>query len=217
MSKKLKSPTQLDLVRHGEHTLGSAICGVTDPPLTEKGWQQLQTRLAQLTDTGQTWDAIVTSPRRRCVDFAREAADKLQLACDVLPAIAEVNFGEWEGLDYPTIEMRYPGHWQAWINDTQSTDTPTHGGEHYGVFAQRIGKALTDLVTTYQGSHVLVLSHGGVIRAMMTRVLAMDPGGAMNIGVPHACHTRIVAYHHDEHPDWLQLEGHNMHPSPTTS
>ena len=66
--------TQVDLVRHGEHTLGHVVCGVTDPALTALGWTQLQQRIETLASHGSRWDICLRSPRRRCADFAQHMA-----------------------------------------------------------------------------------------------------------------------------------------------
>ena len=53
--------TRVDLVRHGEHLLGDAICGVTDPDLSSKGWQQLDSLCQALIDQGMSLQQAVAA------------------------------------------------------------------------------------------------------------------------------------------------------------
>jgi len=58
--------TIIDLIRHGETISGHCYLGSTDSVLSESGWQQM--RAAVL---GQApWDNIISSPLKRCRDFA---------------------------------------------------------------------------------------------------------------------------------------------------
>ena len=201
------SQTHLDILRHGEHMLGDVICGVTDPELSEKGWGQLQSQCDRLRNDDNDWDICITSPRKRCAYFAHSIARDLDIDCIVDNGFAEVDFGAWEALSFNQINEGFPGEWQDWIG---KPDEPApHGGEKYGEFLRRVDQSILNLVSQYRGKRVLLFAHGGVVRAIFYSVLGLQPGSLSRFSVPHACHSRIMAYHAKEQKDWYQLDRHN--------
>ena len=199
--------TQVDLVRHGEHALGHVVCGVTDPELTELGWSQLQKRIETLASHGSRWDVCLSSPRRRCAEFARHMARQHGIPYADEPGFSEVDFGQWEAMSYDQIQENHPGQWQQWISNP--ADPAPHGGERYGEFLHRIESSWNALVEAHRGKKIVLFAHGGVIRAVFRAVLSLDSGNLNRFNVPHACHTRIIVYHHPGKPDLCQLERHH--------
>lgn len=199
--------TQLDMIRHGEHALGDVICGTTDPDLTAHGWQQMSDRCRQLAESGLEWDICLTSPRRRCEQFARSLSESMGIECHARDEFAEVDFGRWEALALTQIHDRYPGQWQSWL--TNPEHAAPHGGERYGDFLRRVEQALGSLFKEYQGRRMILFAHGGVIRALLLATLELNPATLSRFMVPHACHSQIKAYHRQGEPDWLCLEQHN--------
>ena len=199
--------TTIDLIRHGEHALGAVICGVTDPQLTTLGWSQLENRIATLVFHGSDWDMCISSPRIRCAGFASQMARDHGIDYAENQGFAEVNFGEWEAKSYDQIHAEHPGEWRQWIDNPQQP--APHGGERYADFLGRIESAWQSLLDQHRGKRVLVFAHGGVIRAVFRAVLSLDSGSLNRFNVPHACHTRIIVYHHPDQPDLAQLERHH--------
>jgi alpha-ribazole phosphatase len=199
--------TLVDLLRHGEHELKDAICGVTDPALSDKGWGQLHSQCDGLLGQGAQWDICISSPRIRCAQFAEQISQKLAIPLVIKEDLAEIDFGEWEGLTNNQISCSYPGQWQSWL---QNPDKPApHGGEAYGEFLARINQSWQALIEQYQGQRVLLLSHGGVMRVILGVVLDLNHDALFRFQVPHACHSRISAYHAAGESDWFQLDSHN--------
>jgi alpha-ribazole phosphatase len=200
-------PTRVSLLRHGEHALGQAVCGVTDPELSEKGWGQLTNQIDSLLRLDKQWDICVSSPRIRCAAFGSHVSKQLNIELVINDSLCEIDFGEWEGLTGVQIEASYPGQWQQWLDNPD--DPAPHGGESYGLFQQRILDGWSQLVSQYQGKRILLLSHSGVMRAILANVLGLDTTGLFRFNVPHACHSQVSVYHLSGHPDWFQLDQHN--------
>lgn len=209
--------TRVNLLRHGEHALGQAICGVKDPELSEKGWGQLAEQIDSLVGRGQQdrdghdqegqWDVCISSPRIRCSSFARHISLQLNIELVINDKLSEIDFGEWEGLTGAQIESNYPGQWQQWLDNPN--DPAPHGGEASGLFQQRILQGWSQLISQYQGKRILILSHSGVMRAILASVLGLDTTERFRFNVPHACHSQVSVYHLSGKPDWFQLDQHN--------
>ncbi len=172
----------LDLLRHGEPRGGARFRGAQDDPPSAIGWNQM--RLATAGD-GPAWTRILSSPSRRCVEPARELADRLVLPIDERPAFRERGFGAWEGLapsDIPADSLA------AFWSDPVGFDPP--GAEPFAAFCARVLDGWHDLLR--EGSpHDLLVTHGGVIRVLLAEVLRMSPDALLLIEVPYACRTRL--------------------------
>ena len=199
--------TRVDLVRHGEHLLGDAICGVTDPDLSSKGWQQLHSLCQALIDQGESWDVCISSPRKRCANFAQQLCQQVSLELIIEDGFAEFDFGDWEGVSFAELNRKSPGLWQSWIEDPERP--PVHGGEAYADFLDRVQQSWNSLFNRFRGQKILLLSHGGAMRAIFAQVLGLETSALMRFNIPHACHSRISAHHLHNHADWFQLDSHN--------
>ncbi len=201
------SRTEVDLLRHGEHVLGNVICGVTDPPLSASGWSHLEGQCDHLLQQGAQWDVCIASPRKRCAEFAQHLSRRLSIECVIENGFAEVDFGQWEGRSFDEITTLYPGQWQAWL--TQPDSPAPHGGDQYGDFLHRITQSWCELINQHKSKRILLIVHGGVIRAIFASIFKLDPSVLFSFSVPYACHSRIIAYHQENSADWFQLDSHN--------
>jgi uncharacterized phosphatase len=151
--------TLLYLVRHGETDWNAErrIQGSSDIPLNDTGRRQA-------TDAGRLlarreWDGIVASPLIRALDTARLISAELGLGePEVRGEFVERNYGEAEGLTGDEVDARYP------------KGTPVPGRETRGEVAERVLPALLQLAAERPGQALLVVSHGGVIRAVIDTV-----------------------------------------------
>jgi broad specificity phosphatase PhoE len=119
----------LYVVRHGEPTLKGVLLGSSDPPLSEAG-------RAQMSAISLSVRAVYTSPLRR----ARESAELLESSVIVLPDLAEVGLGEWDGRTWAEIEASYPELAGRKLADWPAVTPP--GGEEWTSFTFRIDRAL---------------------------------------------------------------------------
>ncbi len=153
----------LYLVRHGETDWNRQhrIQGSTDIPLNETGREQARRAGALL--SRRSWDAIVASPLSRAVETASIIAAELGLPLPTTDdQLVERNYGEAEGLDFEEMQRRFPD------------DTPVPGREKRSAVAARALEALMRIAHAHPDEAVLVVAHGGLIRAVLRRV---DPEG----------------------------------------
>jgi alpha-ribazole phosphatase len=177
--------TKIELLRHGLPVGGSRYRGKLDDALSEKGWQQMWDAVAGHAG----WQQIVTSPLRRCHDFAQALGERTGLPVAVDARFAEVGFGSWEGSTKQELEAQAPGQVARFLKDPVTHRPP--GAEALDDFVSRVHAGLADILRAHAGQRVLLVTHAGVIRAVMTRVLGMPPALMYRIHVANAGLTRI--------------------------
>lgn len=192
--------TTIDLLRHGEPEGSHGFRGHSDFVLTPTGWQQLREATAI---RPAPWQSIVTSPLKRCADFAHEIAAELGLTACVEPDLREMSFGDWEGVSFDVVRERWPDLLKGFSRDP-STATPPNG-ESLQQLSERVLPVWDSIVERHRGQHVLVVAHGGVNRVILGRTLAMASSALTRIQVPYAGLSRVQIFHHEKHPPWTQL------------
>ena len=138
--------------------------GRTDPPLTAAGKQSASAKLA-----GLEFAAIYVSPLRR----ARQTAEAIggAVAPVVIPELAEIDFGEWEGLNWVQIQERWPDAACRKTADWLGVTTP--GGEAWIDFCARIDRALEIVLAGPKPA--AIVAHMVVNSALAARLMGSDP------------------------------------------
>jgi broad specificity phosphatase PhoE len=133
----------LVLTRHGatdrsspEQHLGQRI----DIPLSEAGRAAAQALGRRL--EGVRFDRIVASSLRRAQETARLALPAADVETDA--RLAEMDYGEWEGLTYEQIAARDGERRRAWEEDPEANACP--GGESGADVARRVRSFLADAI-----------------------------------------------------------------------
>ncbi len=190
---------KLLLVRHGETAWNAAkvLQGQADIPLSPHGRQQAQA-LAPLV---KRW-----SPQRVFSSDLSRARETLELmgwtGAPTDPRWREADLGAWTSRPAQELIATEGAHYQRW-RDGQ--DAPP-GGESIAQFRTRVGAALHALQNG-ANDHVLVVTHGGVIRAVLAialgldadRIVAVDPGSLTILDF--GSNPRLLAYNHTP---WMQ-------------
>lgn len=185
---KAEITTTVDLLRHGEPEGGVRYRGARDDPLSPRGWEQM--RLA--VDGQAPWDVIVSSPLRRCAEFAEELSRRCQLPMEIEHGLREISFGAWEGLTPAEVAVTAPEAQDRFWRDPETYPPP--GAEPLTEFAARVGRAWQDLLERHGERHVLVVSHGGVIRMVLCQLLEMPLQRLWRLEVPYAVFSRVRVY-----------------------
>jgi len=152
---------ELLLVRHGETDWNRErrFQGHADTPLNDKGREQAHALAAEL--DGEQIDVVYTSDLARARETAEIVAARLGADVVALRELREIDVGDWEGLSWPEIEQRFPDGAQAWhVNGAGWTS-----GETYEELGARIVPALLQIAERHPAQRVLVVGHGGTIRA----------------------------------------------------
>lgn len=159
---------RLLLVRHAQsewNALGRWQ-GWADTPLTPLGDQQAIEAAGHLQDAGlgTRLEAVVTSDLQRARRTGELISTRLGLGpVEVDRGFRERHVGEFSGLTRHEIEQRWPGILERW---RQRTLTQPPGGETDDEFVGRTVEAVHRVAHGHRGD-VLVVTHGGVIRALV--------------------------------------------------
>ena len=172
--------TRILLARHGEtewNRLGRWQ-GHADPPLNETGRAQATALARELGGDGVA--AIYASDLRRASETARIVGDRLGLPVTQDPALREIDVGSWSGLTRDEVRERYPEGFARWLAGEIG-----HDGESRDELAERVVPAVESIAERHPGELVLVVTHGGAIRALR-RHAAGDPGESLENGATFA-------------------------------
>lgn len=161
------------LVRHGESEWNAArrLQGQADIDLSAAGEQQA----AALADTVRRLapDSVLTSDLLR----ARRTASLLGYDDAVLePRLREVDVGEWTGRSIAEIVAADPDAYSAWRAGEQAPPR----GELWSDFVARTVATLAPAMET--ADRLLVVCHGGVIRALLQSLLGLEPRRIVPVG-----------------------------------
>ncbi len=195
--------TTIDLLRHGECEGGHCYRGSLDVALTSNGKQQMENSLNLMCPV---WDRIVSSPLIRCADFATALSKEKELPLLVKKELREISFGDWEGHAVNKIWETQRTAVEAWVEDPVSFPPPS--GEAADNFSERVVSAFSSVVEQYSGERLLLVTHGGVIRVLLTHCLSMPLTAMSRIDVPYACVSQIQVIA-DKEKKHYRLLSHN--------
>lgn len=165
--------TRVLLLRHGESTWNaqSRWQGHADPPLSPLGERQAAAAAAAVSDHVE---GIWTSDLARASRTAEILAGTLRLDPPRSDSrLRERDAGEWEGFTREEIEERWPGHLAA-------RRSPP-GFEPDTAVLERALAALDEIIGATPVGTALVVTHGGVVRAV-ERHLGAAPEPVPNLG-----------------------------------
>jgi broad specificity phosphatase PhoE len=163
------------LLRHAEVEAPwrGLLLGRTDAPPDATGVQRFA-RIGQLLRERGV-GAAFTSPLLR----ARACADALGFEAHVIPGLAEIDFGEWEGKSFRDVPRAV-----SLYEDPASAQIP--GGESFEWFATRVREAIHAILLREPERPTAVVSHGVVNRVILAEAMglahkrmfriAQDPG-----------------------------------------
>ncbi len=166
---------RLLLARHGRTDWNRTFRyqGTTDVPLDGEG--RLQARRLGLRLSREPLTRIVSSPLSRAVETASIIASSREGGVDrtLSPELAELDFGRWEGLTVNEVMKKYGDRYRAWRDDPLAVEPPD--GESFLDAVERVRKGISPLLEGPEGT-MLVVCHGGTIRAALMALLHIPPG-----------------------------------------
>lgn len=162
--------TTILLTRHGESDWNRARRwqGFADRPLTETGRERDCLLAERLADT--ELDAVYSSDLQRARETAEIVARSKGLRVETTPDLREVDVGSWSGLTRTEAEARFPEAYARWLQGGEGWDD----GETYAGMSRRVVGAILRIAAKHPNGRVLVVAHGGSIRAVHAAALGVD-------------------------------------------
>ena len=163
------------IVRHGETEWNATgrIQGHTDIGLSDKGAEQailLGQRIS-----GLQIDVAYSSDLQRTSETARLALGERDVALNKSTMLREYNKGEFEGLTLKEIKAQFPAEYPKYLE--KNLDYSPKGGESTRAVSARMAKIIGEIKSNHLNETVLVVSHGGALRAAMVSLLGMPLEG----------------------------------------
>ena len=170
--------TEILLARHGETDWNreNRFQGHADPPLNEVGRAQSAELAATLAH--EPIAAVYSSPLRRALETAETVAARHELAPITVEALREVDVGSWEGLTRAQVETRFPEQFRRWLDYGPGWED----GETHEQMGERVLAALRELAHLHPDERILVVTHGGPIRAALARAEGIPHNEARRTG-----------------------------------
>lgn len=185
-------PIAVTVLRHGEVAGRTHIFrGTLDEPLSPQGKVQMQQAVARC--PVNTFDTVATSPLKRCHEFAATYAAQQRLPLQVLPPFSEFAFGDWEGLAPEEAAARHPVEFRA-FHATHGEHAPPNG-ESLAQFRARISQGWHEWLARDDGQNRLLVTHAGVMRALLMELFGLTPAQAFQVALPEAACLRISWLH----------------------
>jgi len=162
------------LVRHAQTAWNedNRIQGHSDLPLSPIGEEQAR-RVGALFASRQL-KGVFTSRLLRSQQTAQAivSGNGHSVQPVVEHDLAEMHLGAWEGLTPDEVDARFQGAYQQWKVRPSSISIP--GAEALDAFRRRVRGALEKLIATSQEGEYVVVSHGGVIAALLADLFGAD-------------------------------------------
>ena len=168
--------TTLILVRHGRTALTESrkISGGTgeNPDLSDAGKQDARQVAEELALVGSSGNfgylakpvSVVHSPVARALQTAQAIGNRLSLPLVAEADLAEIGFGDWDGLTNEEVFTGFEEQYGAWRG---SFEVAPPNGESLKDFDARIKRAFDKILSSYAGQTVVVVAHVMPIRALL--------------------------------------------------
>ncbi|MDQ3122001.1 MAG: histidine phosphatase family protein [Actinomycetota bacterium] len=162
--------TTIVLVRHGETDWNRdrRFQGQADIVLNETGRAQVRALAAEL--VRETFSIVYTSPLRRAAESAEILAAALELEVRPCDALMEIHVGSWSGLTVPEVATQFPDGHRRWLDSRAGWED----GETYDELGMRVVEGLRRIGAAHLDAHVLAMTHGGPIRAILAAIRGLS-------------------------------------------
>ena len=173
---------KLTLIRHTSLQIQSGVCyGQSDIDVAASFADELNQLMLKLSDT--RFDAIYASPLQRCSKLAL-ALEQGEVLHD--ERLKELHFGDWEMQAWDEIPRET---FDVWAQNYADLAPPN--GETFSQLQQRGLMFLNDMLNKHAEQNLLVVTHGGMIRAYLAHVLNMPLKGLFRFNIDYASVTQL--------------------------
>ena len=199
----MQACTTIELLRHGETTAGSCFLGSTDAPLSDLGWQQMQA-----VTNHKKYNHIISSPLKRCADFAKQLTQKNNSALTIEDDLREIHFGDWETKTTEELWKTQQNELKTYWGDPISYTPPN--AESFMDFQLRVNSVFKEITKKYKDERILLVVHAGVIRQIISFVLSIPFTKTQQMHIDHGGLARVVCYDDNMSLGFINLKAENI-------
>lgn len=187
---------KVTFIRHTSLNIAPDICyGQSDVEVShhfENECALLQKKLMKY-----QFNAVYASPLQRCAKLA----NALNIGQPVHDhRLKELHFGDWEMLSWNDIPREY---FDVWSKDYANLAPPN--GETFSALQARGVEFLDEIKQKHANSHVAVVSHGGMIRAILAHTLNIPLKSLFRFTVDYASTTTFDFSHEIPKVNYVNL------------
>ena len=189
----MPDPTRLFLVRHAlvEPASRAVLYGSMDVALCDLALREeaaLYRWLAARLPQPAHWVTSQLS-RTRATAAAIFAAGYPPAPLITEPDLAEQHLGEWQGIAHEALveKLRHPPH-PFWPH---AAEEQPPGGESFAQVQARVGPVLDRLAAQHEGGDVVIIAHGGSIRASLAHAMDLTGHQALAFSIRNLGLTRL--------------------------
>jgi broad specificity phosphatase PhoE len=164
--------TTILLIRHGltEWNRVERFRGRADVPFNETGIRQAEVTALRVA-AGWKPAAIYSSPLSRAIRTAEAIGGQVGLKVEVHSALADIDYGEWQGLTPEEARSRWPEMVDLWYNAPQLATIP--GGESLDALRRRAMESVNELAVRNPGKTIVLVGHTVLNRVILLGVLGL--------------------------------------------
>ncbi|WP_031483426.1 histidine phosphatase family protein [Maridesulfovibrio frigidus] len=169
---------KIALIRHSITVWNeeNRIQGHMNSPLSEDGIELAKSWKPALSP--ESFDAVITSDLGRTIETAKIITEGLDLPFITVPGLREQDWGEWSGLTYDDLELKWPGIIPE--EEAKGWDFRPAGGESRRETSARAIKALSEAATKIaeiivsDSPKVLAVIHEGTLKTITYSLAGHD-------------------------------------------
>ena len=110
----------------------------------------------------------------------------------ILPALREVDFGDWTGLNWEEVCERFDLDPHEWLDHIERGLAPN--GENGPQFRARVEPCLREIIRKHPGQTVGIFCHGGVVRMILSILLELPLPKTKRFEVEYASVTQVALH-----------------------
>jgi probable phosphoglycerate mutase len=159
--------TKVYLIRHAEAEGNRyrRVQGWYDGKITANGYRQIEALSKRFADIHI--DAVYASDLFRTQTTAKAIYEPKGLRLNTVPALREVNMGEWE--DRTWGELNMVDRERLDLFNATSPDWQAPGGDSFESLRSRVGDAIIELANQHDGQTIAMFCHACAIRNTLCR------------------------------------------------
>ncbi|HNW58803.1 MAG TPA: histidine phosphatase family protein [bacterium] len=180
----MESGTELIVVRHGETEWNAdkRMQGHMDVPLSATGILQAQAVASRL--AAEPVDRIYSSDLKRAFKTAEIIRGERKMALFTDVRLREIHMGTFQGMTQGEAQEKHAEAWERFF--VQDAEYALPGGQSRAQKQMEIAEFMEEVVRDNPNRRLVVVTHGGILIAMLRHVLHLPPSHHFRVSIKNA-------------------------------